>query len=213
MTKFRTALTLKVLPGREDAYLEWLTGSMPVLGPVFARTGICEKVVLMADQCLIAHYEADRPGAVEAAFSAPEAVELLAGPLAALLDPTVGPVFHPGVLAWTMPVNYSPRRVALMLSIKAGQEAAYLTWAQDHATQQCEAAWKRHELARAELLISERSVVAYYECRDSAGVLKTFREPELTAAMPANLGPLLELDAAQPLKVFDEIFIWRAAGA
>ena len=192
MGNFRTALTLKVLPGHEQAYLEWLAGSMPVLGPVFSRTGIREKVVVMADQRLIAHYEADRPGAVEAAFSEPEAVELLAGHLGALLDPTVGPVFYTGVLAWSMPVSYTPRHVAHMLNITAGQEASYLAWVQQHATKQFEAVWKRHELARSEVLISGRSVIAYYECRDSPSVLKAFGESEAITAMSTNLGPLIE---------------------
>ncbi len=210
MTEFRTALTLELLPGRKRPYLDWLAGSMPVLGPVYERTGIREKVVVMAGQKLIAHYEADRPGAVEAAFAEPEALELLAGPLAQLLDPSVGPRFYPGVLAWTMPVTYAPRHVALMLNTRAGQDVPYIDYVRDQFVRQFEAVWRRHELARKEVLVSGDSVIAYYECRNSASVLATFGEPEAIAAMNSTLGSMLELDPTRPPAVFEEVFVWRA---
>jgi hypothetical protein len=213
MTVFRTALTLELLPGRRQPYLEWLAGSMAVLGPVYERTGIREKVVVMAGEKLIAHYEADRPGAVEAAFAEPEALELLAGPLSQLLDPSVGPRFYPGVLAWTMPVTYAPRHVALMLDTKAGRDGAYVDYVREHFVRQFEAVWRRHELARKEVLVSGESVIAYYGCRDSASVFATFGEPEAIAALKSELGSLIELDPTRPPEVFEEVFAWRAGGA
>jgi len=210
MATIRTALTMAVKPGSEPAYIDWLRGSIGALEPVYARTGIRSKALLMAGPRIMAVYEADRAGAVEAAFAEPESVAMLNGALGALLDPTVAPRSHDSALVWRAPVSYVPRHVALMLNIKVGQEAPYLDWVRNTATKQFEAVWRRHELALKEVLISGTSVIAHYECRDSGSVLATFGEPEAIEAMMTNLGPLLEYDPTQPVAVFEEVFTWRA---
>jgi len=212
MANIRTALTLAVRPGSEQDYLDWLRGSMSALAAIYARTGVRSKAVMMAGQQLVAVYEADRPGAVEAAFAQPESIEMLSGPLGALLDPAVAPRSYESVLTWRAPVAYSPRHVALIMNLKAGQGQPYLEWVRNTAVAQFEAVWRRFDLAVKEVLISGESVIAHYECRDSASVLATFGEPEAIEAMTTNLGPLLDLDPTQPLAVFEEVFSWQAPG-
>jgi hypothetical protein len=209
----RTALALGVRPGSEQAYLDWLGSSMSALAPVYARTGIRSKAVMMAGQQLIAVYEADRPGAVDAAFAQPESLEMLSGRLGELLDPALAPRSYESVLTWRAPVAYTPRHVALMMNLKAGQGPAYLEWVRDTAVSQFEAVWRRFDLGLKEVLVNGESVIAHYECRDSASVLATFGEPEAVEAMTTNLGPLLDLDPAQPLAVFEEIFRWQVPAA
>lgn len=210
MTIHRTAVALDVKPGSEPGYLAWLRDCPRVLGGVYARTGIRKKAVVMSGTHVIAHYEADRPGAVEAAFASPEAGEQFAGPFGQLLDPAVAPAMYEGVLAWSSPITYTPRHVALRLDLKAGAEEAYLTWVRTRLTPDFEGVWKRAELGQKEVLISGRKVIAFYQARDSASVLQTFAQPESVKALETTLGPLLDLNPAQAMQVFEEVFVWRA---
>lgn len=210
MSIVRSALTMAVKPGNEAAYVEWLRRSLAALEPVYARTGVRSKAVLMAGPRLIAVYEADRPGAVEQAFAQPESLAMLSGELGQLLDTSFTPRSYASELVWRSSVNYAPRHVALILEVKAGQEARYLDWVRNTATRQFEAVWRRAQLGLKEVLVSGNSVIAHYECRDAASVLATFGEPESIDAMATNLGPLLELDPARPPTVYEEVLTWRA---
>jgi hypothetical protein len=159
---------------------------------------------------VIAHYESDRADAVEAAFASPEAGAEFAGAFGQLLDPAVGPAMYQGVLAWSSPVAYAPRHVALRLDLKPGAEERYLDWVRQRLTPDFEGAWKRADLARKEVLISGSKVIAFYQARDSASVLQTFAEPESVRALETTLGPLLDLDPAKPMAVYEEVFVWGA---
>lgn len=209
MAQVHSAVALDVLPGREQAYLDWVRGCPRVLGPVYARTGIHRKVVLMAGRQVIAYYEADRAGAVEAAFSTPEAASEFAGTLGALLDPAAPPAFFAEELCWEQPVTYAPRHIALKARIKPGREAAYLDWARHGATPQFEAVWRRAGIARKAVLVNGNTAIAYYHCRDLASVLDTFAQPEAHAAMASNLGTLLESNPGETPAVFEEVFSWH----
>lgn len=210
MSIHRTAVALSVKPGSEAAYLDWLRDCPRVLGGVYARTGIRKKAVVMSGPHVIAHYEADRPDAVEAAFASPEAGAEFAGAFGQLLDPGVGPTMYQGVLAWSAPVNYAPRHVALRLDLKPGAEQRYLEWVRERLTADFEGVWKRAALARKEVLVSGTKVVAFYQARDSGSVLETFAQPESLRALETTLGPLLELDPAKPMQVYEEAFVWTA---
>lgn len=210
MTIIRTALTMAVKPGSEGAYRDWLSGSIGELERVYARTGVLSKALMMSGPHIIALYEHDRPGAVEAAFAQPESVAMLTGHLGTLLDPTVAPQSYESLLVWRNAITYAPRHVALRLNIKPGTESVYRDWVKNTATGQFDAVWRRFELGLKEVLISGTSVIAHYECRDSASVLATFGEPEAIAAMQTNLGPLLDLSPGAPMAPFEEIFTWRA---
>lgn len=213
MTIIRSALTMAVRPGAESAYRDWLRDSMSALEPVYARTGVLSKALMMSGPRIVAVYEHDRPGAVEAAFAQPESVAMLSGQLGALLDPAVAPRSYESLLVWRNPVTYPPRHVALALDIKPGTEETYRDWVRNTATRQFDAVWRRFELGLKEVLISGTSVIAHYECRDSASVLATFGEPEAIAAMQTNLGPLLDLRPGDPIAPFEEVVTWRAPGA
>jgi hypothetical protein len=210
MSIHRTAVALSVKPGSEAAYLAWLRDCPRVLGAVYARTGIRKKAVVMSGPHVIAHYEADRPGAVEAAFASPEAGAEFAGAFGQLLDPGVGPTMYQGVLAWSAPVSYAPRHVALRLDLKAGAEERYLEWVRERLTADFEGVWKRAALAQKEVLVSGAKVIAFYQARDSASVLETFAQPESVRALETTLGPLLDLDPAKPMQVYEEVFVWAA---
>jgi hypothetical protein len=210
MGTYRTAVALAVRAGRERDYLEWLRDCPRTLGPVYARTGIAKKAVVMTGPQVIAHYEADRPGAVEAAFASPEAAAEFAGAFGRMLDPAVAPTTYQGVLSWDGPMSYAPRHVALTLEVKPGQEDRYLAWVRDELTRDFEGVWRRAELGRKEVLVSGRKVVAFYQARDSASVLQTFAQPEAVRAMQTTLGPLLDLDPSKPMPVYEEVFVWRA---
>jgi hypothetical protein len=213
MAIIRTALTMAVKPGSEPAYLDWLRGSIGALEPVYARTGVLSKAVMMAGPQIIAVYEHDRPGAVEAAFAQPESAEMMAGSLGALLDPSVAPRFYESLLVWRNPAGKAARHVALRLAIKPGTEAPYRDWAKNAAARQFDAVWRRFDLALKEVLISGTSVISHYECRDSASVLATFGEPEAIEAMQTNLGPLLDLRPGEPITPFEEVLTWSAGVA
>jgi antibiotic biosynthesis monooxygenase (ABM) superfamily enzyme len=210
MSIHRTAVALSVKPGCEAAYLDWLRACPRVLGGVYARTGIRKKAVVMSGPHVIAHYEADRADAVEAAFASPEAGAEFAGAFGQLLDPAVGPTMFHGVLAWSSPVTYAPRHVALRLDLKPGAEERYLEWVRERLTADFEGVWKRAELARKEVLVSGSKVIAYYQARDSASVLQTFAQPESIRALETTLGPLLDLDPTKPMQVYEEVFTWTA---
>lgn len=210
MAIIRSALTMAVKPGSEAAYRDWLGGSIGALEAVYARTGVLSKAVMMSGPRIVALYEHDRPGSVEAAFAQPESVAMLSGDLGTLLDPSVAPRSYESLLVWRNPVSYAPRHVALKLDIKSGTEAAYRDWVRNTATRQFDAVWRRFELGLKEVLISGTSVIAHYECRDSASVLATFAEPEAVEAMQTNLGPLLDLSPDSPMAPFEEILTWRA---
>lgn len=210
MTIVRTAVELAVKPGAESVYLEWLRNCPTTLGPVYARTGIRTKAVVMSGRHAIAHYEADRPGAVEAAFGSPEAAAEFAGEFGTLLDPTVAPTFYQGVLAWESSQGYAPRHVALRLDLKPGAEAHYLEWVRTRLTNEFEGVWRRAELARKEVLVSGTKVVAFYQAKDSRSVLGTFATPEAAESMRTTLAPLLDLDPAGAMQVFEEVFVWRS---
>ena len=213
MAVIRTALTMAVKPGAESAYRDWLRDSISALEPVYARTGVLSKALMMSGPRIVAVYEHDRPGAVEAAFAQPESVAMLSGQLGALLDPAVAPRSYESLLVWRNLVSYSPRHVALTLDIKAGTEETYRDWVRNTASRQFDAVWRRFELGLKEVLISGTSVIAHYECRDSASVLATFGEPEAIEAMQSNLGPLLDLSPGDPIAPFEEVVTWRAPGA
>lgn len=211
MAIIRTALTMAVKAGSEPAYLDWLRGAIGALEPVYARTGVLSKAVMTSGRQIIALYEHDRPGAVESAFAQPESVAMLSGELGALLDPAVAPRFYESILVWRNRISYAPRHVALLLDIKPGTEAPYRDWVKNTATRQFDAVWRRFDLGLKEVLISGTSVIAHYECRDSASVLATFGEPEAIEAMQTNLGPLLDLRPGEPIAPFEEVLTWRAA--
>jgi hypothetical protein len=206
----RTAVALDVKPGHEGAYVEWLKDCPRTLGGVYARVGITSKAVVMSGNHVIAHYESREPGAVEAAFSSPEAGEQFAGAFGQMLAPGVAPTTFSGVLAWESPVEYAPRHVALTLQIKPGQESAYLRWVREDLTRDFEPVWRRAQLARKEVLVSGNRVIAFYQARDSRSVLDTFAQPESVEVMQTTLGPLLDLGAGEPMQVYEEVFVWSA---
>lgn len=210
MSGARTALTLKVLPGQEPAYREWLAGSMAALAPVYERTGITAKSVLMAGPRIIAHYEASRGGAVEEALAAPESAALMAGPLAGILDPAVPATIYPEAFAWQVPVSYVPERAGLALTIRPGAADAYRAWLATTAQGQLEAIWERNGINRHDVLINGESVVAFYECSMRFNVLKAFREPEALVVLFTDLAPLLDLDPTMPMNLYEEVFFWQA---
>jgi hypothetical protein len=204
-----TAVTLRVRPGQEQAYREWLAGSMVTLGPVYERTGIRAKTVMMAGRRVIAHYEADSPGAFERAAAEPESVALLAGPLAAILDPAVPPVVYPEIFAWGVTPPWPIERAGLLLSIKPGQAVPYTEWLLSRAVSQLEAIWQRSDICRHDVLVNDESVVAFYECKMRYNVLKAFREPEALAVLFTDLASLLDLDPTMPMSLFEEAFHWQ----
>lgn len=210
MTIIRTALTMTLQPGAEAGYRQWLASAIDELAVVYARTGVLSKTVMLAGSTLISHYEVEKPDSVAQAFAQPEAVAMLSGPLARLLDLSVPSNFYENLLTWRNNVNYVPIHAALMLNVKPGQEAAYRAWAQNGAAAQFDAVWRRHDIALKEILISGTSLISHYECRDHASILATFGEPEAAQAMATNLGPMLELDVNKPLQVFEEVLTWRA---
>ena len=205
----RTAVTLRVQAGQEQAYRDWVAGSMATLGPVYERTGIRAKTVLMAGPRIIAHYEADSPGAFERAMAEPESVALMAGPLAGILDPAVPPVVYPEVFAWGVKPPWPIERAGLLLSIKPGQVQPYTEWLAAKAVGQLEPIWQRSDICRHDVLISGESVVAFYECKMRYNVLKAFREPEALAVLFTDLAPLLDLDPTMPMSLFEEAFHWH----
>lgn len=210
MATFRTAVALDVHPGSEAGYLEWLRNSPRTLAPVYARTGVNRKAVVMSGRHVIAHYEADRAGAVEAAFASPEAATEFGGTLGRLVDFATPPRTYHGVLHWTRPVQYPKKHVALTLRLKAGAEPAYLAWVRDRLTPDFAGIWTDADIARKEVLVSERHVIAFYEARDSASVLSTFAQPKSLEVMQSFLGALLDPDPAAPAAPFEEVFVWRA---
>jgi hypothetical protein len=209
MPTYRTAVSLVLQPGAEDAYLHWVRNCLATLGPVYARTGIRRKAVVMSGRHVIAHYEADRAGAVEEAFASSEAAQEFAGPLGALVDFSQPPRTFHGVSHWDRPVSYSPTHVALTLRLKEGAEPAYLQWVREQLTPDFEQIWRDADLARKEVLVSDRHVVAFYEARDSASVLSTFAQPKSARVMETFLGALLDPDPAAPTAPFEEVFVWR----
>ena len=204
-----TAVTLRVRAGQEQAYREWLAGSMSTLGPVYERTGIRAKTVLMAGPRIIAHYEADGTGAFERAMAEPESVSLLEGPLAGILDPSAPPVVYPEVFAWGVKPPWPIERAGLLLSIKPGQFEPYSEWLRTKALGQLEAIWQRSDICRHDVLVNGESVVAFYECKMRYNVLKAFREPEALAVLFTDLAPLLDLDPTMPMSLFEEAFHWH----
>lgn len=211
MPTHRTAVSLTVLPGAEAQYLDWLRGCLRTLGPVYARLGIRRKAVVMSGRNAIAHYEADRPGAVEEAFASSEAAQEFAGRLGQLVDFSSPPMTYHGVLHWARPVAYGARHVALTLRLKAGAERTYLDWVRDRLTPDFEQIWRDADLARKEVLVSGRHVIAFYEARDSASVLSTFAQPFSQEVMTNFLGALLDPDPSAPQAPHEEVFVWDAA--
>jgi hypothetical protein len=114
------------------------------------------------------------------------------------------------VLAWSAPVDYAPRHVALRLDLKPGAETQYLAWVRERLTPDFEGVWRRAALAQKEVLVSGTRVIAFYQARDSASVLDTFAQPESVRALETTLGPLLDLDPAKPMQVYEEVFVWTA---
>jgi hypothetical protein len=197
-------------PGSEPGYRAWLANDAPKLKPIFDRTGVKQKVVLMAGRHVISYYKSDRPGAVEAAFADPIAVGMMQGSLGALMDFSTGMTNFKSEFCWDCPVDYKPVHVALVLKIKAGQEAAYLNWVHHGLEPQFDAVWRRFKLAHKEVLVSGNQAMAFYRCKDSVSVLATFGEPESIAAMSGNLGPLLDLQASAPMAPFEQAYEWTA---
>lgn len=211
MPIYRTAVSLTMLPGKEAEYLDWLRGSLRTLGTVYARVGISRKAVVMSGRSVIAHYEADRPGAVEEAFASPEADQEFAGRLGQLVDFSSPPMTYHGVLHWARPVTYAARHVALTLRLRAGAEQTYLDWVRQRLTPDFERIWSDADLARKEVLLSGRHVIAFYEARDSASVLSTFAQPFSQEVMTNFLGALLDPDPSAPQAPYEEVFVWSAA--
>lgn len=212
MAIHRTAVALDLLPGAEPGYLDWVRGCLRTLGPVYARTGITRKAVVMSGRRVIAHYESDRPGAVEAAFASPEAGQEFAGALGKLVDFSSPPTTFHGVLHWDRAVDYAPKHVALTLKLKPGAEPAYLEWVRNRLVADFAGIWTRADLARKEVLMAGPRVIAFYEARDSASVLSTFAQPESARVMQNFLGALLDLDPSEPaMQPYEEVFVWKAA--
>ncbi len=210
MSLIHSALKMAVKPGSEPGYRDWLANEATKLPPIFKRTGVRQKVVLMSGRHVIAYYKSDRPGAVEAAFADPVAAQMMQGSLGAVLDFSAGMTPFKSELNWDTPVDYSPTHVALVLKVKAGQEANYLNWVHDDATRQFDAVWRRFKLAHKEVLVSGSQAMAFYRCKDSASVLATFGEPESVKALSTNLGPLLDMDPNEPIAVYEQVFEWNA---
>lgn len=210
MTLINSALTMAVKLGSESGYRAWLANDAPKLKPIFDRTGVKQKVVLMSGRHVIAYYKSDRPGAVEAAFADPVAVAMMQGSLGALLDFSAGMTNFKSEFRWDCQVDYQPTHVALLLKVKAGQEAAYLNWVHHGLQPQFDAVWRRFKLAHKEVLMSGNQAMAFYRCKDSTSVLGTFGESESIAAMNTNLGPLLDLQAGAPMAPFEQAYEWNA---
>jgi hypothetical protein len=209
MAKVHTMLSMKVKAGSEAAYRAWPASAIGELSKVFARTGIHEKVVMMSGQTVLAHYESDAPGAVEAAFQSPEATAMMAGSLGQMLDFSSPPVFYKEELCWESGVSGPLKRAAIALNLKAGQETRYLDWVRNRAKGQFDALWKRFDVARKEVLVNGLNVVSFYVIRDPSRILPSFGEPEAIAAMQADLGTILDIDATKPPLLCDEIFYWH----
>jgi hypothetical protein len=213
MTTVRTAVALDIKPGHEPDYVDWVLNCLRTLRPVYERTGITRKAVVMQGRHVIAHYESTRAGAVEEAFASPEAAQEFAGKLGSITDFSSPPQTFHGVLHWSRPVGYRPTHVALTLRLKAGAEQTYLDWVNGRLTADFEGIWRDADLARKEVLVSGRNVVAFYEARDSASVLSTFARPESARVMETFLGALLDPDPDRPMLPYEQVFAWEAERA
>lgn len=209
MSAVCTAVTLRVRAGQEQAYRDWLAGSMATLGPVYERTGIRAKTVMMAGPRVVVHFEADSPGAIERAAAAPESVALREGELAGILDPAAPPVLYPELFAWGTAPPWPIERAALLLTIKPGQAQPYTDWLLGKAVGQLAAIWQRSDICRHDVLVNGENVVAFYECKMRYNVLKAFREPEALGVLFTDLAPLLDLDPTMPMSLFEEAFHWQ----
>ncbi len=209
MSKVRTMLSMRVKAGSEAAYRAWPASAIGELAKVFARTGVHEKVVMMSGQTVLAHYESDASGAVEAAFQTPEAAAMMQGSLGQLLDFSSPPVFYREELCWESAVPGPMKRAAIALNLKAGQEARYLDWLRNRAKAQFGPLWSRFDIARKEVLVNGLNVVSFYVIRDPSRILPSFGEPEAIAAMQSELGTILDIDATKPPLLCDEIFYWH----
>jgi hypothetical protein len=206
----RVAVVLRVKPGQEPAYREWLSGSLEVLEPVYARTGVVAKTVLMSGTRLIAHYECEEPDAFRRAMEEPESVGLLSGPLASVLAlDEHPPVVHEEASAWQVRPPGPTEHAGLVLSIRPGQEAAYRAWLASGVHAELEEIFARNDIYRHDVLLAGTSVVAFYECKSRFNVLKAFREPESLVMLMGQLAPILDLDPHTPLSLFQEVFAWR----
>lgn len=209
MSTVHTIISMKLSEGNEAAYLSWLQDDAPVLARVFARVGIHSKVVMMSGSRLLAHYEADTPTAVAEAFQSPEAVAMLTGRLGALLDPEVPPSFYTEELRWTQSVPGPLKRAAIAMSLKPGQEAAYLEWVRNTAKNQFGDLWARYDIALKEVLVNGINVVSYYVIKDPAKILPSFGEPEAIAALQGGLGAMLDIGDSKPPTFYSEVFAWH----
>lgn len=206
-----TAVTLKLVPGQEGAYREWLAGPATAqTAPIYARTGVTAKTVLLAGPRLIAHYEATRPGAVEEAYATPEAAAIMAGQLKGIVDESVAPVVYPEVFAWQVPPPWPVERAGLLLNVQAGAEERYLDWLTNRAVGQLAGIWERAEINRHDVLMTGNSIVAFYETKMRYYVLKAFRDPEALAILFSDLATLLDLDPTMPMSLFEEAYHWQA---
>lgn len=209
MNKVHTVISMKVADGNEQAYLSWLHDDAPVLARVFARVGIHSKVVMMNGSRLLAHYESDGPTAVAEAFQSPEAVAMLTGRLGALLDPSEPPCFYSEELRWTQSVAGPLQHAAIAMSLKPGQESAYLEWVRNTAKSQFADLWARYDIALKEVLVNGSNVVSYYIIKDPSRILPSFGEPEAIAALQGGLGSMLDINENRPPAFYSQVFVWR----
>ena len=208
----RVALVLRTQRSREADYRAWLEGSMEQLGDVYARHGIGAKTVLMAGTRFIAHYEVEEKESILRAFADPEAVAMLEGDLAGVLeiddDP---PKVYEEIFTWSVPAPGAVERAGLTLTIQDGQEEAYRDWLVSGVLEELETIWNRNDIYRHDVLASGTKLVAYYECKNRFNVLKAFREPEALVMLIGQLSKILELDPHTPLNLFEEAFSWRSS--
>ena len=197
----RVALVTRAAAGREA---ELRAGSRALAGGSarsLEQHGVRELNVLMTGPRVIAHLEGETREGIDAAL------EELAPSLEALGEERT---LHEEVFAWSEPAPGPFERAGLILSIKPGQEQAYLDWL-GGARADLEPIWKRNAIYRHDVLVSGTSVVAYYECGSRYDVLKAFREPEALVVLFTQLAPILDLDPTAPMNVYEEAFSWRSS--
>lgn len=98
----RAGLHIRLQPGKEAAYREWVGGAVDELVPLWNRNEIYRHDVLLSGSSLIAFYECRSKLNVLKVFREPEAMAMLMGPLAQLfaLDPYTPFSLFEEVFSW-----------------------------------------------------------------------------------------------------------------
>ena len=83
----KAALILRIREGQEEAYAAWAKNPpLAKLAPIWERNGIHQHTVFMSGRTVVAYYECESRYDVLKAFREPEALEMLLGELAPMLE-------------------------------------------------------------------------------------------------------------------------------